>query len=360
MIGKRMWQSTGHWFGKRMPCIGAGNQFTEQGAVEIDFLRLSAKRTCEERTTNGPKPMLMWNQWEEEHERWIDENLKRDFDLDHQNEVIHETAEAPPELTEALYKHQKEWLAWALKREESSTRGGILADEMGMGKTIQAIALILAKRQVHRMICERDEPSVLPGPSKGLPGIKATLVICPPVAVRQWEKEIGRFTSKGSTKVLVYHGANREKNSEQFRDYDFVITSYYIVGTEYKKYMMPPKKKCPYCRKSFYDSELSIHSKNCGPDAVRTEKQSQRARKKGKTVMSNQKTDFAEDKMNECDGKKGEGTFKKTSYQQSKEKDVGIRFGNDNSDSVEGSSRVKSRLHSVKWERLILDEVSWH
>jgi hypothetical protein len=117
-----------------------------------------------------------------------------------------------------------------------------------------------------------------------------------------------------------------------------------------------------HCHKSFYDSELSIHLKICGPDAVRTEKQSQRARKKLKTVMSNQKTESAdrEDKINECDGKEGEGSFKKTSCQQSKEKDMGIRFGNENSDGVEGSSRVKSPLHSVQWERLILDEVRWH
>ncbi|XP_059450691.1 ATP-dependent helicase rhp16-like isoform X1 [Corylus avellana] len=347
------------WEENAVHCGGIdGNQFTQEGVVEIDFLRLSEMKTCEERTS-GAKPMLMWNQWEEEHERWIDENLTKDFDLDHQNEVIRETAEAPPELIKALYKHQKEWLAWALKQENSSTKGGILADEMGMGKTIQAIALILAKRQVHRMICEPDEPSVLPGPSKGLPGIKATLVICPPVAVSQWKSEIGQFTSEGSTKVLVYHGANREKNSEQFREYDFVITTYYIVGTEYRKCMMPPKKKCPYCRKSFYDSELSVHLKYCGPDAVRTKKQSQQARKKWKTVMSNQKMESAEDKMNECDGKKGEGTFKKTSYQQSKEKDMGIRFGNENSDGVEGSSRVKSPLHAVKWERVILDEAHY-
>ncbi|XP_062152247.1 ATP-dependent helicase rhp16-like isoform X1 [Alnus glutinosa] len=329
------------------------------GGVEIDFLGLSKKRTYRRRTKNGSKPILMWNQWEEEHERWIDGNLTKDFDLGHQNEVIIETAEAPTELIMPLLRYQKEWLAWALKQENSTTGGGILADEMGMGKTIQAIALVLARREIHRM-CESNKPSVLPGPSDGLPGIKATLVICPVVAVSQWVSEIDRFTSEGSTKVLVYHGAKRGKNSKQFRDYDFVITTYSIVEAEYRKHMMPPKTECPYCGRSFYDRKLSVHLKYfCGPDAVRTEKQSKQARKKGKTVTSNQKMESAEDKINECDGKKRKGAFKKTSYLQSKEKDMGIRFRNENSDGVEGSSRGKSFLHDVKWERVILDEAHY-
>jgi DNA repair protein RAD16 len=330
------------------------------GGVEIDFLGLSKKRPYRRRTKNGSKPILMWNQWEEEHERWIDGNLTKDFDLGLQNEVIIETAEAPTELIMPLLRYQKEWLAWALKQENSTTGGGILADEMGMGKTIQAIALVLARREIHRM-CESNKPSVLPGPSEGVPGIKATLVICPVVAVSQWVSEIDRFTSEGSTKVLVYHGAKRGKNSKQFRDYDFVITTYSIVEAEYRKHMMPPKTECPYCGRSFYDRKLSVHLKYfCGPDAVRTEKQSKQARKKGKTVPSNQKMESAEDKINECDGKKRKGAFKKTSYLQSKEKDMGIRFRNENSDGVEGSSRGKSFLHDVKWERVILDEVSRH
>jgi len=62
-----------------------------------------------------------------------------------------ETAEAPSDLTMPLLRYQKEWLAWGLKQESSVSKGGILADEMGMGKTVQAIALVLAKlfKQLH-------------------------------------------------------------------------------------------------------------------------------------------------------------------------------------------------------------------
>lgn len=45
--------------------------------------------------------------------------------------------EPAPEMLMSLLPFQKEFLAWAVDQERSEIRGGILADEMGMGKTIQ-------------------------------------------------------------------------------------------------------------------------------------------------------------------------------------------------------------------------------
>ena len=68
------------------------------------------------------------------------------------NDVLDETAERPPSLIMPLLRYQKEWLAWALKQEESAARGGILADEMGMGKTAQAIALVMQNEYSEKTI----------------------------------------------------------------------------------------------------------------------------------------------------------------------------------------------------------------
>ncbi|GER53237.1 DNA repair helicase rad5 [Striga asiatica] len=285
------------------------------------------------------KPILMWEVQEEEMKRWVDENLLLDTDLTNQNEIVTETAKPSDDLIIPLLKYQQEWLAWALKQEESNVRGGILADEMGMGKTLQAIALVLLKRNISReLVRQQLSPTASPSSSKELPAIKGTLVICPLVAVMQWVSEIDKCTSKGSTRVLVYHGANRAKNHYEFADYDFVITTYSIVEREYRKYVMPPKEKCHYCGKLFYENKLKIHLKYmCGPFAVRTEKQAKQQRKNPKTKKPAD---------SECSKKKGK---KHDSIEKEMENDY----------PEEVTDEERTILHFVRWERIILDEAHY-
>ena len=51
--------------------------------------------------------------------------------------------EPPAELLMPLLPYQKQFLGWALRQEQGDIKGGILADEMGMGKTIQVCFLSL-------------------------------------------------------------------------------------------------------------------------------------------------------------------------------------------------------------------------
>lgn len=48
--------------------------------------------------------------------------------------------EPPADLLMELLPYQKEFLGWAVRQEQGHIKGGILADEMGMGKTIQVTA----------------------------------------------------------------------------------------------------------------------------------------------------------------------------------------------------------------------------
>lgn len=49
-------------------------------------------------------------------------------------------------LRATLYSYQKRALNWMQRREEATNvQGGILADEQGLGKTVQMLALIVSK-----------------------------------------------------------------------------------------------------------------------------------------------------------------------------------------------------------------------
>ncbi|WOL15160.1 L-ascorbate oxidase [Canna indica] len=275
---------------------------------------------------------LLWEVWEQENDEWISDRLmeeEQDNSIVESVEVA-ETADPSPDITLGLLRFQKEWLAWALKQEDSDFRGGILADEMGMGKTIQAISLVLTARSLQPKCSGSGLDSNAACSSSLLPETKCTLVVCPVVAVIQWMEEIRRHTREGSTRVLVYHGAKRDKKKYEFNDYDFVITTYSTIETDYRKHLMPPKEKCRWCDKMLYPEKMSIHLKYyCGPHACKTEKQAKQVSKKKDVKLK-------------LKGKKMK--FNKTKKHNAQ----GYKFLD--------SSQGKSILHSVKWKRIILDE----
>ncbi|SBS98698.1 DNA repair protein rhp16, putative [Plasmodium ovale curtisi] len=75
------------------------------------------------------------------------------------NRVIENNFIIPEELKFDLLEYQKEGVSWMISQEHSSIKGGILADEMGMGKTIQAITLILCQKinQLKGEIIKKEE-----------------------------------------------------------------------------------------------------------------------------------------------------------------------------------------------------------
>ena len=115
--------------------------------------------------------------------------------------------------------------SFSLKNQKPTlASGGILSDDMGMGKTLEMISLLVTDSNVS------SKP-------------KTTLIVAPVGVMSNWSGQIAHHIKPDhALRVLVYHGNNRKPmNAKDFDDFDVVITSYGTLATEF----LPRGKKNP-------------------------------------------------------------------------------------------------------------------
>lgn len=191
--------------------LGGGRRITSRAAARrrINLLenRSDRRGRLERQRLESHHPEL--------HTMWTDlENLPK---------IGSVRIEQPKNITRELKPFQLEGVAWMKDMEKTDWGGGLLGDEMGMGKTIQAVSLIMS-----------DFPAPQP-----------TLVLIPPVALMQWQQEIEAYTD-GTLKTFVYHGTNAQTKGATLEDlmkYNVILMSYNSLESMYRKQEKGFKRK---------------------------------------------------------------------------------------------------------------------
>lgn len=121
----------------------------------------------------------------------------------------------------------------SLFRSLQNFRGGILAEEMGLGKTLEIIALVLLHPRPDSPVMIFDEFL-----GRELLTTSATLIVTPSSLLDQWLSELDRHAP--SLKVMFYPGIRKlaklqgesQVSPERLAQYDVVVTTYEVLRTE--------------------------------------------------------------------------------------------------------------------------------
>ncbi|OHE92071.1 SNF2 family domain-containing protein [Colletotrichum orchidophilum] len=173
-----------------------------------------------------------------------DKRLKNDL-LDHQQEALafmleRESGDIPLSyrLWNPVTVEGQEWYRHKITNVKQMTKpdergGGILADEMGMGKSLSILSLVVKTLDDGRTWAVGEDESS--EKNKDLHYSGSTLVVVSSaLLIYNWIDEIEKHVD-GSLKYVKYHGPNREKDIDKIKGSDVVVTTYNTLSAEFEK-----------------------------------------------------------------------------------------------------------------------------
>ncbi|KAI0817392.1 SNF2 family N-terminal domain-containing protein [Xylaria sp. FL0064] len=144
-----------------------------------------------------------------------------------------------------------------LERSRKDCRGGIIADDMGIGKTVQGIACMMVNFPSKKAMSEHRGTTLIIVPNQGL--------------VKQWAEELSRHAEISSRQVCKYAGGGKI-GGLGIKGYPFVLATYGQVEREFRFFHNKNEEdEAPLFEIEFFriildeaDSIKNYHGKTCG------------------------------------------------------------------------------------------------
>ncbi|KAK1597107.1 SNF2 family domain-containing protein [Colletotrichum navitas] len=148
-------------------------------------------------------------------------------------------------LWQPVVEEGQEWFRHKITNIKQKTQpdekgGGILADEMGMGKSLSILSLIVTTLPNGQEWAQQEEQNN--EKSRELCCSGSTLVVVSSaLLIYEWNNEIAKHV-EGKLNQIVYHGPKREKDIDKIKNSNIVVTTYNTLAAEYDKKSSPLHK----------------------------------------------------------------------------------------------------------------------
>lgn len=158
----------------------------------------------------------------------------------------------PPKISEQMKAHQIVGVRFMWReitaQEEDGVQGCLLAHTMGLGKTMQTIALLVAvveasesdNNGIRRQLPKSLRPKNIRNQRK-----LRMLILCPPTLLSNWKREIDQWAPRGAGSMLgnifVVEASSQAKRMVQFEDW-YRVGGVLILGYSIFRSSLTPKK----------------------------------------------------------------------------------------------------------------------
>lgn len=110
--------------------------------------------------------------------------------------------------------------------------GGILADGMGLGKSLTTLALITSSLDKAREFSWSTNNPQCPTSGQVQRNAKTTLIVAPASLLASWGEQIITHIKPGVLSFYIYHGAGKNISIEKLVGFDLVLSTYSTIRAE--------------------------------------------------------------------------------------------------------------------------------
>ncbi|KAJ5647037.1 hypothetical protein N7490_003409 [Penicillium lividum] len=130
--------------------------------------------------------------------------------------------------------------------------GGLLADMMGLGKTLSILSLVMSSLRTAYEYEKKAPPKFLTREAPGIRNTRTTLLVAPLSAVKNWTLQVEEHLKPDSLKFYVFHGSNRTTKLKELATYDLIITTYSTVLSELSPRNARPGRESPFRKMNMF------------------------------------------------------------------------------------------------------------